>query len=297
MTSAAATVTVPARSSWRRSSTILRAVTGPIEGKIGVAIVVLFVVIVAFGPLIAPYSPTAIGVGGPSQDPTIHHLLGTDGLGRDVFSRLLYGARSVVVIPLLAALLAFATGGLAGMCAAFFGGRVDMVVSRILDIFLSLPPLLIVLVIIASSGASTPVLVCSVAAVFAPRVARILRGAKRGVGTTEYGDAARARGERPLAIVLREILPNIAPTVFVEFSVRLTYAIIFMATLNYLGLAIQPPSPNWGVMVSESQSTISLSPLATLAPAIAIGILSVGVSLIADAATQTLGLDSSQPPG
>jgi peptide/nickel transport system permease protein len=209
----------------------------------------------------------------------------------------MYGARSVILIPLLAALLAFATGGLVGMIAGFVGGRFDQAVGRVLDVMLSLPPLLIVLVIIASVGASTPVLVCSVAAVFAPRVARILRGATQGIVASEYVQAARARGERNMAIVLREILPNISPTVFVEFSVRLTYAIIFMATLNYLGLAIQPPNPNWGVMVSENQGTIALQPLATLAPAIAIGTLSVGVSLIADSATQRLGLDSFQPRG
>jgi peptide/nickel transport system permease protein len=276
---------------WSSFSAWARLILGSLEGKLGVVILGIFLVIVVFGPTIAPYGPSAIGVAPSSSGPSLHHLLGGDNLGRDVFSRLLYGARSVIGVPLLATLVAFATGGLAGMIAGFLGGTTDTVISRVTDVLLSLPPLLVVLVIIAAVGASTPILVCSVAAVFAPRVARILRGATQGAASSEYVEAAHARGERTFAIVLREILPNILPTVFVEFAVRLTFAIIFMATINFLGLGFQPPSPNWGVMVSEQRATISLAPLSTLAPALAIGIVSIGVSLIADAATQALGLD------
>ena len=271
-----------------RSATSL--VLGPLEGKIGVALLGVFVLILAFGPTVAPYDPTAIGVGLPDQSPSSSHLLGTDQLGRDILSRLLHGARSIIALPLLATSLAFAVGGLAGMMSGYLGGRFDAITTRLIDILISLPPLLIVLVIIAALGSSNVVIVISVALVYSPRVARILRGAMQGVVEEEYVQAAQARGERALPIVLREVLPNVAPTVLVEFAVRLTYVIIFIATLNFLGLGVQPPSPNWGAMVAESRPTILTNPTATLAPTVAIGLLSVAIGLVADAVTQRLGL-------
>ena len=262
------------------------------EGKIGVALLLGFLVIVVIGPTVAPYGPSEIGVGDPAAGMSWSHVLGTDNLGRDVFSRLLVGARSVVAIPLLATLLAFSVGGVLGMLAGYRGGHTDAVISRGLDIVLSLAPLLIVAVIITAAGTSTFVLVVSVAAVFAPRIARVLRGATQTVAVNDYVQAALARGERDLSIILREILPNIAPTVFVEFAVRLTYAIIFVATLNFLGLGLQPPSPNWGVMVAESRTTVTVAPITTLAPALAIGLVAIGISMIADGMTQALGSDA-----
>lgn len=268
-----------------------RGAAGPVlatvEGKIAVALLALFVFVLVLGPTVAPFSPTETGVGIPDGHPSSSHVLGTDSLGRDVFSRVLCGARSVIGVPLLATFLAFALGGLGGMVAGYRGGTFDRVFSSAVDVLLSLPPLLIVLVIITAAGGSALVVVVSVGLVYAPRVARILRGATQGVAASEYVQAAQARGERTLTIVLREIFPNIAPTAFVEFAVRLTYVIIFVATLNFLGLAAQPPSSNWGLMVSESRNTIVTSPVVTLAPALALGALSVAISLLADAVTQS----------
>ena len=252
---------------------------------------VLFLLVVLIGPVVAPFDPSEIGAGDPAASISWQHPLGTDSLGRDVFSRLLVGARSVIAVPLLAILLAFAVGGVLGMLAGYRGGHADAVISRGVDIMLSLAPLLIVAVIITAAGTSTVVLVVSVAAVFAPRIARVLRGATQTVTVNDYVQAALARGERDLAIILREILPNIAPTVFVEFAVRLTYAIIFVATLNFLGLGLQPPSPNWGVMVAESRTTVTVAPIITLAPALAIALVAIGISMIADGMTQALGSD------
>jgi peptide/nickel transport system permease protein len=277
----------------RHRERLLRAIAAvwePIEGKIGLALLAIFVFVVALGPLLAPYDPYEIGLTGPNGPVSRDHLLGTDQLGRDVLSRLLYGARSLILIPLLATSLAFLIGGLFGMLAGYTGGVFDAIAARVIDILLALPALLIVLVTIAALGSSTTVLVVSVAIVYSPRVARILRGATQVVAKREYVQAAQARGERALAIVLRELLPNITPTVFVEFAVRLTYVIIFVATLNFLGLGVPPPSPNWGAMVSESRPTVLTAPVTTLAPALAIGLVSVAISLIADAVTQRLGL-------
>ena len=144
------------------------------------------------------------------------------------------------------------------------------------------------LVTIAALGSSNEVIAISVAVVYSPRVARVLRGAMQGVAAREYVQAAQVRGDRTLSIIVREVLPNIAPTVLVEFAVRLTYVIVFVTTLNFLGLGIQPPSPNWGLMVTEARATVLTNPVATVAPTVAIGLLCVGVGLIADAATRTL---------
>jgi peptide/nickel transport system permease protein len=269
----------------------VRAVAGPNEGKVGLALAGVFVVAVVLGPTLAPYSPYAIGTGLPNSGPSSAHLLGTDELGRDIASRLLCGARSVILIPLAATLLAFAVGGVLGLLVGYAQGRADAVATRVIDVFLSLPPLLIVLVVIATAGPSSGVVILSVALVYSPRVARVLRGATQGVATQEYILAAQARGERTLSIVLRELMPNIAPTVLVEFAVRLTYVIIFVTTLNFLGLGVQPPSPNWGRMLFEARSTIVTNPVAAIAPAAALGALSVGIGLIADAVTRSMGLE------
>ena len=267
----------------------LRAIWHTTEGKIGIVIVMLFAFVVVFGPSLAPYGPNDIGVALPNAAPSSQNWLGTDELGRDVLSRLLVGSRSVILIPIFATLLAFLVGGLAGMTAGFRGGRVDAVISRTVDVLISLPYLLVVLVVVTVLQTSTPVLIIAVALVFAPRVARVLRGATRTIATREFVQAAEARGESTRSIVVFELLPNIMPTALVELAARLTYAIIFVSTLNFLGLGLQPPSPNWAVMVAESETTIVTRPLQTLAPALCIGILSVGVSLIADAMTQGVG--------
>jgi len=278
---------VPRRRPWRDARRLL---LGSIEGQIGCAILLVFILMLAFGPLAAPHSPTEIGVGLPDEGPSAAHLLGTDQLGRDVLSRLLDGARSVIGLPLLATALAFVVGGLTGLISAYAGGLTDAALGRVVDILVALPPLLIVLVIIAALGSGSAVIVISVALVYSPRVARILRGATQAVVANEFVQAAQARGERALPIVLRELLPNIAPTVLVEFAVRLTYVIIFITTLNFLGVGTRPPSPNWGLMVAESRPTVLTNPVATIAPAVAIGLLCVSIGLVADSVTQRLGL-------
>ncbi len=272
-----------------RSGAVLRAIWTPVEGKIGVCILIVFLFIVAFGPLLAPHGVNQIAVSLPNQGPSSHLWLGTDELGRDVFSRFLIGGRSIIVIPVVATILAFLVGGSAGMVAGYRGGRIGDVIGRIIDVLISLPYLLVVLVVVSVLEPTPPVLILAVALVFAPRIARVLRGATAAISVREYVQAAQARGESTAAIVVYELFPNILPTAMVEFAARLTYAIIFVATLNYLGLGLQPPSSNWAVMVADSQQTIISQPIQTIVPALAIGAVSLGVSLIADAITQSSG--------
>jgi peptide/nickel transport system permease protein len=278
---------------WRRALGGLRPIWRSFEGKLGLCLIAIFAVVIIFGPLLAPYGPDTIGVGPDSAGPSLQHLFGTDELGRDVLSRVLYGGRSVIGVPFVAAVCSLAVGGTIGMVAAYRGGVVDLIVTRFIDIGLALPPLLIVLVIISVAGASSLVVILCVTAVYSTRIARVLRGATLGVVANDYVQAAQARGERTLAIIYREVLPNIMPTVLVEFALRFAYTIIFVATLNFLGLGLQPPSPNWGVMAAESQSTIAIAPVYTLAPTLAIGLLAISIGLVADSATRAYGISDS----
>ncbi len=268
----------------------LRAIFGTRDGRVGSALIAIVVAVALVGPALAPESPERTGVGPPSQGPSSAHPLGTDGRGSDVLSRVLSGGRRTVVLPLIATAVAFLVGGMIGITLGYLGGRPDLFGARVIDVLLGLPPLLVVLVILAGFGAGSGVVVIAVSLVFAPRIARILRGATQGVSTQDYVKAAQARGESTRGIVLWEVAPNITPTMLVEFALRLTYAIIFIASLSFLGLGVQPPTADWGLMAAENRGIITVNPWATAAPAILIGLLSVGVSFVADGVTQYLGV-------
>lgn len=275
----------------------LRVTATSIEGRIAIFVLALMAVIIVAGPWIAPYSPTETGVGLPLRGPTSEHLLGTDQLGRDVWSRLLCGGRDVVWLPFLGMVLAFATGGLLGVIAGYRGDWADGVFTRTTDLMLALPPILLVLLIIAGAGGSSLVLVLAVGIVFAPRVARVARGAAQVTASNDFVEIARTRGESDASIAMWEVLPNISGTLSVEFALRLTHAIVFVATLNFLGVGAQPPSPNWGLMVSEGRSLLSQVPLVALAPAVAIALLAIGLNMLADAGSRALARDSHSARG
>ncbi len=262
---------------------IWRAVLRSTEGRLGVVLGVVILAIILFGRFFAPYGPTEIGVGVTTSGPSSSHLLGTDGLGRDVLSRFLYGGTGIFVVPFLAVLLAYLVGGTIGLVAGYSRGVYDAVITRAFDLLLTFPPFLLILVLIAGLGTSRLILIGTVAFIFVPRVAMIVRAATLGVVASDYVAAAEARGERRRYVVAREILPNIAEPVIVDFSLRLTYAIVFVSSLNFLGLGVQPPHPDWGVMVAEGRAILTVAPLAALAPAAAIAALSVSFNLIADA--------------
>jgi peptide/nickel transport system permease protein len=263
------------------------------EGRTGLGLIAAVVVIAVIGPVLAPYSPIATGVGRPLSGPSLAHLLGCDDLGRDVLSRVLTGGGSVLLPPAAGTALAILAGGAVGLVSGYLGGRLDLVVTRVLDVFLAVPPLLTVLVIAAAFGASSTVIVAALAVVSAPKIARVLRGATQNLRTSDFVVAAQARGERLGWILGREFLPNLVPTPVVEVAIRYTFAIIFVATLNFLGLGQQPPSSNWGLMVSEGRNIIVQAPVAVLAPALAIAILVIGVHLFADALARALTSDGT----
>jgi peptide/nickel transport system permease protein len=277
----------PPPSAWR---TIL----GTVEGRVGLAVGVLMLLLIAFGRFFAPYSPTELGTGIATQGPSADHWFGTDHLGRDVLSRFLSGGDTIVLVPLAAVLLAFAVGGGLGMLGGYLRGRWDAVITRSFDLLLTLPPLLLVLVLIAGLGTSSVILVVTVALVFLPRMGRVVRGATQAVVTSDYVAAAQARGERTASILVREVFPNVAAPSIADFALRITYGVIFVATLNFLGLGAQPPEPDWGLMVADSRAYLSAQPWAALAPAFGIAALSISFNLIADALTRHLTRESAR---
>jgi peptide/nickel transport system permease protein len=271
-----------------------RTILGSLEGKIGLVLGAIMLGIIALGRFFTPYSPTELGVGPQTTGPSADHFLGTDNLGRDVFSRFLVGGDTIVLVPLAAVTIAFLVGGGLGMLGAYSRGRIDGLITRLFDLLLTLPPLLLVLVIIAGLGTSKVVLVLTVALVFVPRVGRIVRGATQAVVTSDFIAAAQARGERTPTILAREVLPNIAAPAIADFALRITYGVIFVATLNFLGLGAQPPQPDWGLMVADSRNFLSVAPWATLGPACGIAALSIAFNMIADALTRHLTREAAR---
>ncbi len=290
-----APVTVPATPAAKRGDgprrPALRALTHTWQGRIGLALCVLMLGLIVVGPYFAPYDPTQLAVGTPLSLPSAQFPLGTDNLGRDVLSRFLCGGTLILFVPIAAVALAAVLGGIPGMLGAYYGGKWDTVISRSFDLFLTLPPLLIALSVIAGFGSSTLILIATVGVIYAPQLGRIARGATMGVITSDYILAARARGERPLTILLREVTPNITGPMVSDLALRLTYAVIFVSTLNFLGLGAQPPSPDWGLSIATCLGFISVQPYATLAPAAGIALLSVAFNLVADSVAKAVVSD------
>jgi peptide/nickel transport system permease protein len=257
-------------------------------GAIGVGILT-FVLLVAFvGPYLAPHSPAA-SIGPSFSGSSGHAPLGTDFLGRDVLSRLLYGGRSVIGLALAATGLAYLIGMTIGLIAGYSRTLADPLLMRTVDVMLAFPPLLFLLVLIAGAGQSRTVLILGVAIIQAPGISRIVRTATLEVSVRGYVEAAVARGERPAAVVMREVVPNILAPVLVDAGLRFTYSILIVASVNFLGLGVQPPSSNWALMISENRQYISLNWLAVVAPAAMIAILTIGVNLTGDAIARSLG--------
>lgn len=250
---------------------------------VGNVIIIFWLVCAVGGENITPYDPFNdfnVGHAPPSAD----HLFGTDRLGRDVLSRVITGARDVLVVAPIAAVIGVVAGTLLGLIMGYYRGILDDILSRIIEAFLSLPVILVALLTLVVLGSSTQVVVLVVAVLFTPIVARTVRAAVLAEGQLDYVTAARLRGESGPFIMVREILPNILGPIVVELTVRIGYAIFTVATLSFLGVGIQPPSPDWGLSISEEYSNmISGRWWPTLFPALAIASVVVAVNLIADA--------------
>jgi peptide/nickel transport system permease protein len=258
------------------------------SGAVGVTIVVFVVAVAIFGRYFAPHDPN-VPVTVPLAPPSSHYLLGTDFLGRDVFSRLLYGGRSVITLAALATGLGYLIGMSVGLIAGFSRSRIDPVLMRSVDVMLAFPPLLFLLVLISGAGTGVEVLVIGVAVIQAPGISRIVRTATLEVSVRGYVEAAIARGERSYAVIVREVLPNIMAPVLVDSGLRFTYSILIIASVNFLGLGLQPPASDWALMISDNRQYIAIQAWAVLAPAAMIALLTIGINLTGDAIARSLG--------
>ena len=286
--SAIAVETAPSEAKVARRETISQLLRS--KTFLGGTLIVLFWAFCAiFGYSIAPHDPLAQS---PSvlAGPSAHHLFGTDQLGRDVFSRVLAGSRSILTIALAATVLAIVCGTTIGLVTGYYRGKVDDVVSRLVDAILAVPLIVLAVVIIVALGHSTATLIIVVGALFTPLVSRTVRAAVLGEGQLEYVQAARLRGERSPYVLFVEILPNVTGPIIVEATVRLGYAIFTIAGLSFLGFGVQPPSPDWALQIADNYTLLPAGTYwwTVLFPALAIASLVIAINLIADGISQVL---------
>lgn len=249
---------------------------------LGLVIVVVFILLAFVGPNIAPHQFDELISGAARQQPSWEYPFGTDRLGRDVFSRVLWGAREIITIPGIATAISVFLGTCIGLAVGYYGGWIDEVVSRVLDTLLSIPALVLALVMLGTIGPSPVGIVIVVVLLYTPIVTRVIRSATLNVRSSGFIEAAKLRGESTSYILFREILPSVLPALTVEAALRFSYAIFLTASLGFLGLGVQPPSPDWGRMVSEARANYARTPWELWFPAGAIAALVIGVNLLAD---------------
>jgi len=255
--------------------------SAPISAKLGVLVILGYVVVAVFAPVLAPYKETAI-VGASYELWSDEFLLGTDNIGRDMLTRLIYGARNTIGIAFVTVSLAFLVGGVMGMLAAILGGWYDMIISRVVDILMAIPSLVFALLLLTVFGTSIPSLVIIIALLDSTRVFRISRSAAMNVVVMEFVEAARLRGEGMAWVIRKEVLPNIMAPLLAEFGLRFCFVFLLIAALSFLGLGIQPPLADWGSMVRENATLINYNDITPLLPAVAIAGLTVAVNFVVD---------------
>ncbi len=253
----------------------------PLPAMIGLLIIGVNVVGAVFAPIIAPFAEADV-VGDAWADADWTHLLGLDNLGRDVFSRLLYGARLSIGLSLLITTLSFIIGVIGGFTAAIGKGWIDTVLSRFVDLILAMPTLIFAFVVLSVMGTDLGVLVVTLACLDSVKVFRLARALAVNVSALEYVEVARLRGEGLWWVITREILPNTTAPLIAEFGLRFSFAFLFVAALSFLGLGVQPPTADWGSMVRDYREVIALDLAAPFYPAAAIALLTIGVNFVVD---------------
>ena len=253
----------------------------PWTSQFGLVVIVIYALVALAAPVLAPFGETEI-VGELYEPWSGQFLFGTDNIGRDMLSRLIYGARNTVGIAVVITGLAFVVGVLTGLLAATLGGWVDQILSRIVDILIAIPSLIFILLILSFFGTSIPVLITVVALFEATRVYRIARAVAADVEVMDYVEVAKLRGENLWWLIRREILPNVTAPLVAEFGVRFTYTFLIIAGLSFLGLGIQPPTADWGSMVRKNSVLITFGDFTPLLPAAAIALLTLSVNFVID---------------
>jgi peptide/nickel transport system permease protein len=272
------------REFWRSSS---------VSFRVGMGILAVHLLAAALGPFLSPYGATEIGAGIPLSGISVAHPMGVDQIGRDVFSRVLNGAHIVILLSVAGTALGLVLGSVVGLLSAYVGGWLDEFIQRLIEAFVSIPYLVLGLLAVYAAGpelAGQPALmVVVIAIVYAPRIARMARAAALDVVTRDFVTAARLRGDRAWSIIWRDLAPNTASTLLVEFALRTGYAPALIGAFGFLGFGIQPPSPEWGLMISENRNLILASPVTVLGPGLALASLVVAVNLTAEGMARMLG--------
>ena len=269
-------------------SSVLRRVLSQPHGVVGSLLLVLLAFAVAFGPALAPYDPESFHASSRLQGPSGAFWLGTDHFGRDILSRILWGARTTVLLSLLATAIGAVAGAALGVLAGYVGGWLDELLMRFVDAMMAIPSLLFALLIITVLGASGVNAVIAIGIAFAPGIARVARSVTLSVRTSDYVAAAVARGESSGWIMVREVLPNMLAPVIIEATIRVAFAIMLLATLSFLGLGSQPPAPEWGLMISDARGFMFRSAWTIFWPGLAIATVAVTFNLLGDALRDAL---------
>jgi peptide/nickel transport system permease protein len=263
-------------------SNILKIIfSAPLSAKFGMLVVLIYSIVAIFAPFIAPYGEREI-LGRSFELWSEKYPLGTDNLGRDMLSRMIFGARNTIGLALSITILAFLLGSLTGMIAAALGGWVDQILSRIVDVLMSIPSLIFALLILSIFGTSVPYLIATITVIDATRVYRLARATAMNVVVMDYVEVARVRGEKLGWVIRKEILPNITAPLLAEFGLRFCFVFLFISALSFLGLGLQPPAADWGSMVRDNATLITFEDMTPLLPAGAIALLTIAINFIVD---------------
>jgi peptide/nickel transport system permease protein len=260
---------------------------------IGILLVVLHLVVAIGAPWVAPYAPTSL-LDAPLEPPSATYWLGTDDLGRDAFSRLLWGGRVAMLVAFAAGVIAVVGGAVLGLSAAFMRGAFDDCLLRLVEMKLAVPTILFVAIFVTGFGQSIPILILAIGIIQMMGVIRTTRAAGIVLIEQGYVRAAQLNGESGPKIILRELLPNVADLMAVEFALRASSALLLVSALSFLGLGISPPTPDWGLMVEDAMALLDSEPHLVLAPALAISTLVLGINLAAEGLAEALGLDAAR---
>jgi peptide/nickel transport system permease protein len=268
------------------ASTIQKVIREPI-GLIGLVIIVTLIIVAILAPVIAPYPPDD-QPGSRLEAPSSTYWLGTDDLGRDIFSRLLYGARVSLQVGIIAVGIALVIGGILGLLSGYYVGIIDSLIQRVVDILLAFPTLILVIALTTVMGASTTTAMIAIGIAYSPAIARVVRGATLQVRQEQYVEAGRTIGVGPSRMILRHVVPNIAPPVIVQSTLLLSTAILAEAALSFLGLGTQPPEASWGAMLGAGRKYMETAPWVAIFPGLAISITVLGFNLLGDAMRDAL---------
>jgi len=255
--------------------------SAPPTAIFGLVVIAVYVFVAFFAPVLTPYGESEI-VGAEYEPWGEGFVLGTDNLGRDMLTRLVYGARNTVGIAFATTCLAFLIGGAFGLLATAMGGWVDQILGRIVDVLMAIPTLIFALLILTILGTAIPVLIIVIAVLDSTRVFRLARAVSMNIVVLDFVEAARLRGEGTGWIILREVLPNSMPPLVAEFGLRFCFVFLFISSLSFLGLGLQPPTADWGSMVRDNATLITYGDITPLLPAGAIALLTIGVNFVVD---------------